>query len=126
MYQLTHTNAVIRIEDGAAIPLDPKNKDYQDYEEWLDAGNTPEAAQAESAPPPITVSAWQFRKALNAQGLRQQVEDAVSASQDQNVKDGWQYATEFVENDPMVVAMGTQLGKSESDMHSLFSLAESL
>jgi len=35
---------VIRKSDGAAIPFDDKNKDYQEYKAWLDAGNTPEAA----------------------------------------------------------------------------------
>jgi len=27
-----------------SIPLDPANTDYQEYLEWVDAGNTPEAA----------------------------------------------------------------------------------
>ena len=34
-------------EDGvvkSAIPKDPTNKDYKEYLEWVDAGNTPEAA----------------------------------------------------------------------------------
>ena len=35
---------VIRKSDGAAIPFDDENKDYQEYKAWVDAGNTPEAA----------------------------------------------------------------------------------
>jgi hypothetical protein len=30
-----------RDEDGAFIPFDPDNVDYQDYLKWLDEGNQP-------------------------------------------------------------------------------------
>ncbi len=41
MYQLTTSNAVIRLEDNAYIPLDLRNIDYLKYLEWVKAGNTP-------------------------------------------------------------------------------------
>ena len=37
-------NVVIRKTDGAAIPKDPSNTDYQEYLEWIEAGNTPDPA----------------------------------------------------------------------------------
>jgi hypothetical protein len=40
----TGHKSVIRTADGACIPFDPANTDYQEYLKWLDAGNTPEAA----------------------------------------------------------------------------------
>ena len=41
-YTLTaQPNIIVRDEDGAFIPTDPDNVDYQDYLAWLDEGNEP-------------------------------------------------------------------------------------
>ena len=78
-------------------------------------------------PPPVyTCSAWQIRKALNNQNLRQAVEDAVLASTDQDLKDGWNFAGSFDSNNPFVLAMGQAIGKSEQETIDLIQYASTL
>ena len=38
--------AIIRVADGAFIPLDPGNADYRAYLAWVAAGNTPLPAES--------------------------------------------------------------------------------
>ena len=39
------TNHIMRLSDGAIIPFDPANTDYQAYLRWLEEGNTPLPAE---------------------------------------------------------------------------------
>ena len=53
-YQLTATNAVvIRTADGASIPNDPANRDWQEYQKWLAAGGVPDPYVK---PPKVSIS----------------------------------------------------------------------
>jgi hypothetical protein len=53
-YQLTAYETILRSSDGAYIPPDPANTDYQEYLAWLEAGNTPEPAPEPEPVPELT------------------------------------------------------------------------
>lgn len=132
MYKLTESGYT-RLSDRAFIPKDTANRDYQEVMAWLAAGNTPEpietgeerAARERAEIAALTVSPWQFRKALNRLGLRAEVEQAIAAA-DAETKDGYEYATEFRRADPLVVSMGAALGKTPEEIDQVFLLARTL
>jgi hypothetical protein len=47
-------NCVIRLFDGAVIPFDPANTDYQEYLTWVSQGNVPEPALEPEPTPELT------------------------------------------------------------------------
>lgn len=82
---------------------------------------SPEEVRSRIAP----ISAWQARKALTAAGLRQQIEDAIAIAP-LDVRDAWEYATEFRRNDPVLVGMAAQLGLTDEQLDDLFRVGATL
>ena len=62
MYQLTSETSIIRRSDNAFIPINPDNRDYQEYLAWIEAGNTPILT-----PQPVPPTKAEQISALNAE-----------------------------------------------------------
>lgn len=76
------------------------------------------------APAPVQVTPLQVRRALNASGLRDQVEAALTAAP-QDARDAWEFATEIRRDDATLNAMATALGLTTTQVDDLFRLAAS-
>ena len=81
---------------------------------------------AEPEPLPVlSCSPWQMRKKLNKEGMRDAVEAYVAsevATQDE--KDAWEFATEFREDNPLLVNAASMLGIT--DLHVFIEDAQTL
>lgn len=53
-YKLTQFESIIRLADGAFIPPDINNSDYQEYLKWVEDGNQPESADLVIEPAPLS------------------------------------------------------------------------
>lgn len=68
MYKLSGTKSVIRLQDNAYIPFAVGNKDYEEYKQWLNEGNTPEPefTEAELAQQVINAKVQDAKQYLQA------------------------------------------------------------
>lgn len=77
-------------------------------------------------PLPVTqISPRQIRMALTQLGLRNQVEAAVVAG-DQDMKDWYEFSTYFDRNHPQVLAMAAALNVDDQELDTLWALGATL
>lgn len=74
---------------------------------------------------PESVSPRQIRQALTAAGLRNAVESAISAA-DQDTRDWYEFATTFERAHPRVAALAAALNVTAQQLDALWVLAGSL
>lgn len=117
MYKLTSGSAITRLSDGASIPADEGNRDYQEYLTWLDAGNTPAPIDPEPVPTyaealrALNATFYSDRAALSADLNNVQLLDG--EHQDSRTADLQQdYADLLAQYDADVAALKSQYGVS--------------
>ena len=122
---------------GGAIDKEPPKtiEEGKRYRPWGSGWRSEDIPQPDTEPTPETpnpepeffvCSPWQIRKALNSAGLRDAVETAVANSNDINLKDGWEFATEFRSNDPFVISMGSVIDLDENQIKEFIKEASYL
>ena len=94
------------------------------YLAWVAEGNT---AAPYIAPPaaPLTATPLQFRLGLSQAGIRSAVEAWIPTAS-QELQDAFQYASIFVENDPLVASAAAQFSLSTAQVHALFITMQTL
>lgn len=142
-YTLTSSAYIVRDSDSAIIPDDPMNMDWQIYQAWLAAGNTPNPVPTPVSVVPPQVSRRQFFQAAAQQAIISETDaealfaGAIPASLATAVSQlpaGQQFAARmailgdqfFYRADTFVVALGPLMGMTPAQLDAFFILAASL
>lgn len=125
MYRASTNGMIQRLADGAFIPENADNRDYQAFLAWQAAGNTPEPAPP--APWP-ELTKLQLRLGLLSAGLTAAVVEAAIAKiadpdQRERAMIFWQDSTSYTRTHPLVAALGTALGLEADQIDALWRTA---
>lgn len=133
MYKIQSEYIILRIEDGAFIPSDERNIDYQDYLLWVAEGNTPEPADAEPIVIP-SITTRQFLIAAVSAGFITPAEAvsgavppflaaslaALPTAEQVAAQITWAKMTVIGRHEPLVIAAAAELGLNEEQVDAFF------
>lgn len=121
---MTHyADTVTLALDAGAILVQINATGGVDY--WLPGDELPDWATQEPVPSILDITSWQLTQALIELGMIGAVESLIASTTDPYIKYGWQQATIYSRNDPVVIAAKTGLGMTDEEVDALFLFAAS-
>jgi hypothetical protein len=119
------SSSVVRDADGATIPDDPRNGDWQAYQAWLAAGNAPTPAPVPPAPVP-SCALWQLQAVMTA-AQWSSVTSAVAALNSPAVSAFFAHGTNVIpSNSTTLLAIAAQLGMTADEAAALVQEASAV
>jgi hypothetical protein len=125
MYQLTNNaKIIVRTADGACIPADTLNIDYQNYLSWIAAGNAaiPYVAPVIDPRSIMVLTPAKFRRNLIKLGYYNAALTAISKlSATNDIALNFQYSTSFERLNPELLAIAAQFNLTDSQIDAIFT-----
>jgi hypothetical protein len=130
-----HINATKPVAEWAEFKVTPSTPRrgfsgcptyYYSFADEDEFNNSPADLDAETVQIPGMITSWQLSKALIDMGVISEVEAFAETAENPLIKYGWQKATSYARNDPVVLAAQAGLGWTDEQVDQLFLVASGL